>query len=72
MNKKFSFSTTLIIDDSEIDVLVDRRLMELTSFSENVIIAGTAEEALTRALPQAPELGGPSGPGSTLRSRTMN
>jgi CheY-like chemotaxis protein len=47
MNKKaFSFNQVLLIDDSEIDVLVNRRLMELTSFSKNVVVAGSAEEAL--------------------------
>ena len=45
-NQKFSFTTTLLIDDSEIDVLVNRRLIELTTFSENVVVARTAEEAL--------------------------
>jgi len=44
--KKYSFTTTLLIDDSEIDVLVNRRLIELTHFSENIIIAHSAEEAL--------------------------
>lgn len=44
--QKFSFTTTLLIDDSEIDVLVNRRLIELTSFSENIVITRTAEEAL--------------------------
>src|SRR5438552_11259072 len=46
MNPDFSFTTTLLIDDGEIDVLVNRRLMELTRFSENVIVANSAEEAL--------------------------
>jgi len=45
-DQKFSFTTTLLIDDSEIDVLVNRRLIELTAFSENVVIARSAEEAL--------------------------
>jgi CheY-like chemotaxis protein len=45
-NQKFSFTTSLIIDDSEIDIIVNRRLMELTFFSENIIIIRTAEEAL--------------------------
>jgi len=43
---KFAFTTTLIIDDSEIDVLVNRRLIELWRFSENIIIANSGEEAL--------------------------
>ncbi len=45
-DSKFSFSSTMLIDDSEIDVLVNRRLMELTSFSESMIIMHSAEEAL--------------------------
>jgi CheY-like chemotaxis protein len=45
-DSKFTFQTTLIIDDNEIDVLVNRRLITLTNFSENVIISSTAEEAL--------------------------
>jgi len=47
MNKnQFSFNSVLLIDDSEIDILVNRRLMELTRFSKNVMVAGSAEEAL--------------------------
>jgi len=45
-DQKFSFKTTLLIDDSEIDVLVNRRLIELTYFSENIVITHAAEEAL--------------------------
>ena len=45
-DQKFSFVTTLLIDDSEIDVLINRRLIELTSFSENIVITRSAEEAL--------------------------
>jgi CheY-like chemotaxis protein len=45
-HSNFSFGSTLLIDDSEIDVLVNRRLMELTSFSGNIIITHSAEEAL--------------------------
>ena len=45
-DSKFSFNSVLLIDDSEIDVLVNRRLMELTSFSETIIITHSAEEAL--------------------------
>ena len=45
-NSNFSFGSTLLIDDSEIDVLVNRRLMELTSFSGSIIITHSAEEAL--------------------------
>ena len=42
----FRFGSVLIVDDSEIDVLVNRRLMELTRFAGNVIIARNGEEAL--------------------------
>ncbi len=42
----FSFNQVLLVDDSEIDVLVNRRLMELTSFSERVIVTGSAEEGM--------------------------
>jgi len=45
-DQKFSFKTTLLIDDSEIDVLVNRRLIELTSFSESIVVTQSAEEAL--------------------------
>ena len=45
-DSKFRFTNTLIIDDSEIDVLVNRRLMEIISFSENVTVMHTAEDAL--------------------------
>ena len=45
-DQKFSFATTLLVDDSEIDVLVNRRLIELTSFSGNIIVTHSGEEAL--------------------------
>jgi len=52
----------MIIDDSEIDVLVSRRLMELTHFASHVTITSSAEEAVdflknevTNA-PEAPEV----------------
>ena len=58
----YTFSHILLIDDSEIDVLVNRRLMELTHFASHVTITSTAEEAVdflrnevTNA-DQAPEL----------------
>lgn len=35
-----------IIDDSEIDVLVNKRLMELSEFSNDISVFHTAEEAL--------------------------
>jgi CheY-like chemotaxis protein len=43
---KFAFTSILLIDDSEIDVLVNRRLMEIWRFSENIIIANSGEEGL--------------------------
>ncbi len=45
-NQNFSKTQVLLIDDSEIDVLVNRRLMELTSFSKSIMVTGSAEEAL--------------------------
>lgn len=45
-SNKFSNAQVLLIDDSEIDILVNRRLMELTYFSKNVLVTGSAEEAL--------------------------
>ncbi len=44
--QKFSFNQVLLIDDSEIDVLVNRRLIEITFFSKSVMVAGSAEEGL--------------------------
>jgi CheY-like chemotaxis protein len=41
-----TFNSVLLIDDSEIDVLVNRRLIELTHFASNVIITNSGEEAL--------------------------
>ncbi|MCX6290549.1 MAG: response regulator [Bacteroidetes bacterium] len=38
--------STLLVDDSEIDSLVNRRLIELTNFSEQCIVTHSAEEAL--------------------------
>jgi two-component system, NarL family, nitrate/nitrite response regulator NarL len=43
---EYSVERVLIVDDSEIDVLVNRRLMELTLFSRNVTITQSGEEAL--------------------------
>lgn len=42
----YVFNHVLLIDDSEIDVLVSRRLMELTHFAAHVTITATAEEAV--------------------------
>lgn len=36
----------MLIDDSEIDVLVNRRLMQLTDFAFNIVVTETAEQAL--------------------------
>src|SRR4051812_16587937 len=41
-----SFKNVLLIDDSEIDILVNRRLIELTSFSSNVTVTSSGEEAM--------------------------
>ena len=43
---EYTFSHILLIDDSEIDVLVARRLMELTHFASHVTITSSAEEAI--------------------------
>ena len=43
--KIFSFKSVLLVDDSEIDVLVNRRLMELTAFSSQVTVTNSGEEA---------------------------
>jgi CheY-like chemotaxis protein len=43
---RFHFNRVLLIDDSEIDVLVNRRLIELTRFASSITITRTAEEAL--------------------------
>jgi len=58
----YTYNHVMIIDDSEIDVLVSRRLMELTHFASHVTITSTAEEAVdflknevTNA-PEAPEV----------------
>jgi CheY-like chemotaxis protein len=42
----FVFQNVLLVDDSEIDVLVNRRLIELTSFAANVTVTNSGEEAL--------------------------
>ena len=58
----YTYNHVMIIDDSEIDVLVSRRLMELTHFASHVTITSSAEEAVdflknevTNA-PEAPEV----------------
>ena len=45
-DKKFSFENVLLVDDSEIDVLVNRRLMELTCFASRVTVTSSGEEGL--------------------------
>jgi CheY-like chemotaxis protein len=45
-NSPFTFGSVLIVDDSEIDVLVNRRLMEITRFAGQVVIAHDGAEAL--------------------------
>jgi CheY-like chemotaxis protein len=42
----YAYNHVLLIDDSEIDVLVCRRLMELMHFALHVTITSTAEEAV--------------------------
>lgn len=42
----FNFKHVLIVDDSEIDVLVNRRLMELTRFASQVSVTSSGEEGL--------------------------
>jgi CheY-like chemotaxis protein len=42
----FYFQRALIIDDSEIDVLVNRRLMQLTRFAEDIMVTTNGEEAI--------------------------
>ncbi len=46
MQSERAFKSVLLIDDSEIDVLVNRRLIELTGFSGSVHVAPTAEDGL--------------------------
>ena len=43
---RFHFKSVFLIDDSEIDVLVNRRLIELTSFASTVTVTTTGEEAI--------------------------
>ncbi|MCC7231700.1 MAG: response regulator [Bacteroidia bacterium] len=42
----FTYNSVLLVDDSEIDVLVNRRLMELTSFAARITVTSSGEEAL--------------------------
>ena len=43
---KSRFGSALLVDDSEIDVLINRRLIEITFFARNIIITHNGEEAL--------------------------
>ncbi len=45
-DSQFHYNKVLLIDDSEIDVLVNRRLIELTKFSANVIVTVSGEEGI--------------------------
>jgi CheY-like chemotaxis protein len=45
-NSRFSYEHVLIVDDSEIDVLVNRRLIELTFFAARITTTTSGEEAL--------------------------
>lgn len=45
-SSEFYFQRVLIIDDSEIDVLVNRRLMELTRFASEIHVTSSGEEGL--------------------------
>jgi CheY-like chemotaxis protein len=45
-DNQFSFGSVLIVDDSEIDVLVNRRLIEITKFAKQVVITHNGEQAL--------------------------
>jgi CheY-like chemotaxis protein len=40
------YSTCLVIDDSYIDNLVTRRLLEITNFAENIILTESPNEAI--------------------------
>jgi CheY-like chemotaxis protein len=42
----FIFDSVLLVDDSEIDVLVNRRLIELTRFAGQVTVTSSGEEGL--------------------------
>jgi CheY-like chemotaxis protein len=45
-NSGLHFQHVLLIDDSEIDVLVNRRLIQLTNFASAVTVTSSGEEAL--------------------------
>jgi CheY-like chemotaxis protein len=41
-----AFKNVLLVDDSEIDILVNRRLIELTQFASSVTVTSSGEEAM--------------------------
>jgi CheY-like chemotaxis protein len=43
---EMKYKSVLLIDDSEIDVLVNRRLMELTGFCSSISVFHSAEDGL--------------------------
>ena len=43
---KFHFGSVLLVDDSEIDILVNRRLIELTFFASEIYVTTNGEEAI--------------------------
>jgi CheY-like chemotaxis protein len=45
-DSKFPFDHVLLVDDNEIDILVNRRLMELTHFASRITVVASGEEAL--------------------------
>ena len=46
MDNKYHFGSVLLVDDSEIDILVNRRLIELTFFASAIHVTTNGEEAL--------------------------
>ena len=44
--KKFHYKSVLLVDDSEIDILVNRRLIELTFFASSITVTSSGEQAL--------------------------
>jgi CheY-like chemotaxis protein len=43
---KYHFGNVLLVDDSEIDILVNRRLIELTKFASGINAVNSGEDAL--------------------------
>jgi CheY-like chemotaxis protein len=46
MQSQFYYSKVLLVDDSEIDNLVNRRLIQLTHFASDIITTSNGEDAL--------------------------